>query len=235
MNRKRRNYNHPWQVTPARAIAIQNNLRRKIITRDDLGVVATVAGVDVGFVDAGRVTRAAVALLAFPSLQVRETTVAERRTVFPYVPGLLSFRELPAVLEALDKLATPPDLIICDGQGYAHPRRCGIACHLGVVTGIPTIGVGKTRLLGTHQRVPNRRGAWQPLYDGAECIGAVVRTRVDVKPVYVSVGHRISLPTAIDLVLRCTPRYRLPETTRQAHRLASERGMPRPVSSSRKY
>jgi len=121
----------------------------------------------------------------------------------------------------MEKLSAAPDLVLCDGQGYAHPRRFGIACHLGVVAGIPAIGVGKTRLLGKHKPVPNRRGRWQSLLDDGECIGAVLRTRVDVKPVYVSVGHRISLPTAVEYVMRCTPRYRLPETTRQAHRHAS--------------
>jgi deoxyribonuclease V len=137
------------------------------------------------------------------------------------VPGLLSFRELPTLLKALEKLKSRPDMVLCDGQGLAHPRRFGIACHLGLATGIPAIGVGKTRLLGAHKPVRNRRGAWQPLLDGDECIGAVLRTRVDVKPVYVSIGHRVSLSTAIDYVLRCAPRYRLPETTRQAHRHAS--------------
>ena len=212
---------HPWRVTPQQAISIQNELRHQIITQDDFGEINTVAGVDVGYENSGRATRAAVVVLEFPALSVREVAVSRCRTTFPYVPGLLSFRELPAVLKALKKLKARPDMVLCDGQGLAHPRRCGIACHLGLVTGIPAIGVGKTRLLGTHPPVPNRRGAWLPLLDGDDCIGAVVRTRVDVKPIYVSIGHRIDLVTAIDYVLRCAPRYRLPETTRQAHRLAS--------------
>lgn len=212
---------HPWRVTSQQAIAIQNELRHQIITQDDFDEINTVAGVDVGYENSGTTTRAAVVVLEFPALTVRETAVARCRTTFPYVPGLLSFRELPAVLKALQKLKSRPDMVVCDGQGRAHPRRFGIACHLGLVTGIPAIGVGKTRLLGTHKPVPNRRGAWQPLLDGDECIGAVLRTRVGVKPVYVSIGHRITLGTAIAYVLRCAPRYRLPETTRQAHRLAS--------------
>lgn len=212
---------HPWQVTPQQAIALQNELRHKIITQDDFGEINTVAGVDVGYENAGRITRAAVVVLEFPALIVREVAVARCRTTFPYVPGLLSFRELPAVLKAIEKLKSRPDLLLCDGQGLAHPRRFGIACHLGLVTDIPAIGVGKTRLLGTHKPVPNRRGAWQPLQDKDACIGAVLRTRVDVKPIYVSIGHRVTLSTAIDYVLRCAPRYRLPETTRVAHRLAS--------------
>ena len=202
-------------------MTMQKELCRQVITQDDFGEINTVAGVDVGYANAGRTTRAAVAVLEFPALTVREVAVASCRTTFPYVPGLLSFRELPAALKALEKLHTWPDMVLYDGQGYAHPRRFGIACHLGVVTGLPAIGVGKTRLLGTHTSVPNRRGAWQPLMDKNECIGAVLRTRVDVMPVYVSIGHRISLRTAVAYVLRCTLRYRLPETTRLAHRYAS--------------
>ena len=212
---------HDWQVTPQEAIAMQKELSRRVIKQDALGKVNTVAGVDVGYENAGMTTRAAVVVLEFPALTVREVAVARCKTTFPYVPGLLSFRELPAVLQALEKLKSPPDMVLCDGQGYAHPRRFGIACHLGVVTGIPSIGVGKTRLLGVHKPVTNTRGDWQPLLDEDECIGAVLRTRVDVKPVYVSIGHRILLTTAIAYVMRCTPRYRLPETTRQAHRHAS--------------
>ena len=212
---------HDWQVTPHQAIAIQNELCPQIIMQDNFGKIKTVAGVDVGYVNAGRSARAAVVVLDFPDLTVRKVVIAKSRTAFPYVPGLLSFRELPTVLRSLEKLHTLPDMVLYDGQGYAHPRRFGIACHLGVVTGIPAIGVGKTRLLGTHKPVANKRGAWQPLLDKGECIGAVLRTRVDVKPVYVSIGHRISLETAIDYVLCCTTRYRLPETTRQAHRHAA--------------
>jgi len=212
---------HDWNVNPQQAIAIQNELRSRIIRHDDFGEIRTVAGVDVGYENSGRTTRAAVVVLDFPALTEREVAIARCKTTFPYVPGLLSFRELPAVLKAMEKLSAAPDLVLCDGQGYAHPRRFGIACHLGVVAGIPAIGVGKTRLLGKHKPVPNRRGRWQSLLDDGECIGAVLRTRVDVKPVYVSVGHRISLPTAVEYVMRCTPRYRLPETTRQAHRHAS--------------
>jgi deoxyribonuclease V len=137
------------------------------------------------------------------------------------VPGLLAFRELPAVLAALAGLKTAPDIILCDGQGIAHPRRFGSASHLGVLLDVPTIGVGKTRLVGRYDEPPDVKGAWTPLLDGAETIGAVLRTRAGVRPVYVSTGHRVSLETAIELTLACTTRYRLPETTRQAHRLAS--------------
>jgi len=212
---------HGWNVSPREAIAIQERLRSQVIDRDRSGRIETVAGVDVGFEREGRVTRAAVAVLDLAELRLIDTVVARRKTGFPYVPGLLSFREIPAVLEALHRLRGRPDLILCDGQGRAHPRRFGLACHLGVITGQPTIGVAKSRLVGTHDPVPDRRGAWVPLHDGGDVVGAVLRTRVGVKPVFVSVGHRVSLERALELTLACTPRYRLPETTRQAHRLAS--------------
>lgn len=210
-----------WPTTVAAARAVQQQLRHRVVVRDRLRAPRTVAGIDVGFENDGQIARAAVVALDFPGLTVHEQVVARRKVRFPYVPGYLSFREIPVVLAALAKLRVRPDLLLCDGQGYAHPRRFGIASHLGVVTGIPSIGVAKSRLIGTHRAPALRRGAWAPLYDGAEVIGAVLRTRAGVKPLYVSIGHRISLETAIDLVLQCAPKYRLPETTRAAHRLAS--------------
>ncbi len=176
---------------------------------------------DIGFENDGATTRAAVALLRFPELTLHEYAISRRPTTFPYVPGLLSFREVPAALDALAKLAETPDLLLCDGQGYAHPRRFGLACHLGLLSGLPAIGVAKTLLTGRHDPVPDEQGAWQPLTDRGEVIGAVLRTRPRTKPIYISVGHRISLASAIDYTLRCTRSYRLPETTRWAHRLAS--------------
>jgi deoxyribonuclease V len=210
-----------WPTDVAGARAVQEALRTQVVREDRLGRVGTVAGVDVGFEDGGETTRAAVAVLAFPSLEPVAQAISRSPTVFPYVPGYLSFRELPAVLEALAQLEAAPDLILCDGQGLAHPRRFGLACHLGVLTDIPAIGVAKSRLIGRHDELPPDKGAWVPLLDKDETIGAVVRTRSNVSPVYVSTGHRVSLATAIDYTLRCTTRYRLPETTRHAHRLAS--------------
>ena len=212
---------HDWNVSPREAIAIQNRLRRYIRAHDRVRTPARVAGIDVGFEDQGRTTRAAVVILDFPSLSLEETATARVPTRFPYVPGLLSFREIPAILAAMDRLQRSPDLLLCDGQGLAHPRRFGLACHLGLLLGLPAIGVGKTRLTGSHAQVAESKGAWTPLLDGEEVIGAVLRTRTGVKPVYVSVGHRISLERAIHYVLACTTRYRLPETTRLAHRYAS--------------
>jgi len=210
-----------WPTDVAAARAVQERLRDRVIRVDALGPVHTIAGVDVGFEDGGRTTRAAVAVLGFPGLEMLDQSIRRRPTCFPYVPGYLSFRELPAVLQALEALARPPDLLLCDGQGLAHPRRFGLACHLGVLTDLPCIGVAKSRLIGEHAQLPAEKGSWVPLEDAGETIGAVVRTRTGVSPVYVSIGHRVCLVTAVDFVLRATRRYRLPETTRQAHRLAS--------------
>lgn len=212
---------HPWPRTVAQARALQERLRGHVVARDRLGAVRAVAGIDVGFEDGGRITRAAVVVLDFPALTLREQAIARVPTRFPYVPGYLSFREIPAALAALAKLKARPDLLLCDGQGLAHPRRFGLACHLGVLTGIATIGVAKSRLIGEHATLPRAKGSRVPLRDGSEVIGTVLRTRAGVRPLYISVGHRVSLKTAIRYVLRCTPRYRLPETTRLAHHLAS--------------
>ncbi|WP_017721526.1 deoxyribonuclease V [Kamptonema formosum] len=215
------NQRHSWPLTIEEAIAIQELLRQSVIAEDQLGPVRYVAGVDVGYDLAENMTQAAVAVLSFPDLHLAGHAIARRPTTFPYIPGFLSFREVPAVLDALEKLSLTPDLLLCDGQGIAHPRRFGIACHLGVLTNIPAIGVAKSLLVGTHDELPQRRGSWQPLTHRGETVGAVLRTRCGVKPVYISTGHRISLTAAIDCVMRCTPKYRLPETTRWADKLAS--------------
>ncbi len=212
---------HRWNLNPAEAIALQRELRDRLILTDQLGAVQRVAGVDVGFEADGTVTRAAVAVLRFPELELLETAIARRPTEFPYIPGLLSFRELPAVLEALEQLRAAPDLLLCDGQGIAHPRRMGIASHLGLLVNIPSIGVAKTRLYGQHGAPPEQRGGWTPLQADGEVIGAALRSRPGCRPLYISSGHRVSLETALDYVMRCCTRYRLPETTRHAHRLAS--------------
>ncbi len=212
---------HPWVQTVAEARLIQNQLRSQVITTDKISTVNYVAGVDVGFKDNYRTTQAAVVVLGFPQLQVVEKAVSQCPTTFPYIPGFLSFREIPALLQALAKIKITPDLILCDGQGLAHPRRFGLACHLGVLLDLPTIGVAKSLFVGEHEAVGREKGSWQPLQYEGDTIGAVVRSRTDVKPIYVSIGHRLSLATAIDYVLHCTPKYRLPETTRQADKLAS--------------
>ncbi|MBD2091818.1 deoxyribonuclease V [Microcoleus sp. FACHB-1515] len=212
-----------WPTTAADAVVLQNKLRSSIITTDQLREVRYVAGVDAGYEDDGEITRAAVAVLSFPDLKLQEQAIAHRPTTFPYVPGFLSFREVPAVLAALEQLTITPDLLLCDGQGLAHPRRFGIACHLGLLVDLPAIGVAKSRLIGTHAELSEEKGAWVPLIDKKETIGAVLRTRSRTNPLYISIGHRISLETAIDYVLRCTPKYRLPETTRIADKLASNR------------
>lgn len=215
-------FTHTWDLSPAEARRLQEELQGQVVHEDlATGPPARVAGIDIGFERNGAVTRAAAVVLGYPGLEVVDKAIARRPTRFPYVPGLLSFRECPAALAALDRLTASADVLVCDGQGYAHPRRFGLACHLGLLTGIPSIGVAKSRLIGDHEPVPETKGAWVPLRDRGETVGAVLRTRSGIKPVFVSVGYGFTLATAVDLVLGLTPRYRLPETTRQAHRLAS--------------
>ncbi len=215
---------HAWDISPAQALAIQRELAVRVERNDQFDKPRYVAGVDVGFEDAGRTARAAAVVLEFPSLQPVAQELSRCPALFPYVPGLLSFREVPAILKALNRLPVAPDVILCDGHGIAHPRRFGLASHLGVLLERPTLGVAKTRLAGFCKRTPRQRGDFVALTDGDETIGAVLCTRSGCKPVYVSTGHRVALPSAIDLVLACAPRYRLPETTRLADRLASARG-----------
>jgi deoxyribonuclease V len=210
---------HPWEVSTSEAKEIQLRLRHKLSTKPELGIVSTVAGVDVGVKN--KVTRAAVVVLSYPELEPIDRSVAEMQVTMPYVPGLLSFREGAVVLSACEELDTEPDLFIFDGHGYAHPRRFGIASHMGVILDKPSIGCAKSRLCGTHGEPAPEAGAHVPLCDGDEVIGAVVRTRDRVSPVYVSIGHRLDLETAIGYVLGCCKGDRLPETTRHAHRLAS--------------
>lgn len=203
------------------AVALQQQLRQQIVCDDRFDPVQRVAGVDVSVERQGDLGYAAVIVLRLSDMQVEEQAVVSAPVRFPYVPGLLGFREVPIVLEALNHLSQLPDVLLCDGQGIAHPRRFGLACHLGLLTDIPSIGVAKSRLCGHHAPVADERGAWVPLYDGAEVIGAVLRSRPGTKPLYVSPGHRVSLMSAIQLVMCCVTHYRLPEPTRLAHQLIS--------------
>ncbi len=215
------NITHSWDLSPSEAIALQEKLRQKVTLFDQFTPPKRIAGVDVGFEKSGEITRAAIAVLDFPGLKPVEESVARVPTRFPYIPGLLSFREIPAILQAFNQLSKRPEMLLCDGQGYAHPRRFGLACHLGLLLDIPAIGVAKSRLIGKYEGLPLEKGAWVPLVDKAETIGAVLRTRTGVNPLYISTGHRVSLQSAIHYVLAATTRFKLPETTRAAHRLAS--------------
>ncbi|SEU06109.1 deoxyribonuclease V [Nonomuraea wenchangensis] len=209
---------HPWPDTVEEAEAVQDRLRPQV----ELSGPASfdlVAGLDVHYYGDGELT-AAVVVMDAGTLAVAEQVVVRGKAAFPYVPGLFAFRELPALVEALERLTVTPDLLVCDGYGLAHPRGFGLACHLGVLTGLPALGVGKTPFVGTHEPPGPERGDWTPItYDGA-VVGRALRTRPGVKPVYVSQGHRVSLDTVTDQVLRLTPRYRLPEPIRRADHLA---------------
>jgi deoxyribonuclease V len=213
---------HPWRVSYREAVAIQERLRGRVRAVPLERAPRLVAGTDVAYSRATHRMYAAVVVLDAATLDEveRATAIAEAR--WPYIPGLFSFREMPPLLEALREVRRAPDLFLVDGQGFAHPRRFGLACHLGLIVDRPTIGCAKTRLLGEHRAVGPRRGDVAVLEDGGEVIGAVLRTREAVTPVYVSVGHRIDLDGAAAQVLALAPRYRLPEPIRRAHRLTTE-------------
>jgi deoxyribonuclease V len=218
-------YEHRWDLTPDEAQTLQIELATKVEETDgfDPATVRTVAGVDVAWWKEGEQEKGRVALvvLSLPDLASVEQVVVEQEPTFPYVPGLFSFREAPLVLAALKRLSTPPDVLMLDGQGRAHPRRFGLACHVGLLTGIPTIGVAKSLLSGKYEDLADTEDATAPLVDNGETVGMALRSRVGAKPVFVSVGHKVSLPTAIAVVRRCLRGYRLPETTRQADILAA--------------
>jgi deoxyribonuclease V len=200
---------------------MQEALRSRVIVATGPRSPAAVAGLDVAY-DGDRLA-AAVVVLDPNDLSVLDTAVVTGEPAFPYVPGLFAFREVPSLLDALDRLTVRPDVLVCDGHGMAHPRRFGLASHLGVLTGIPSFGVGKTRLLGAWEPVGPERGDRSALVDAGETVGAVLRTQSRVKPVFVSVGHLMDLDSACDLTLRLAPRYRLPETTRAADHACRDR------------
>lgn len=211
-----------WKLTENEAIQLQKKLAGKVIKEDQLGEIKLIAGVDVAYSKESDQLIAAVIILNTDTLEVIESVTAEDKEQFPYIPGLFSFRELPSLSKAFAKLKNKPDLVVCDGQGYAHPRRFGLACHLGVIFDIPAIGCGKTRLLGEHSTLDTKRGADTPLIDNGEIVGNVLRTQTGINPVYVSIGHRISLKTATEWILNLSPKYRLPETTRQSDQLVKK-------------
>ena len=217
---------HRWNVSYAEAVAIQNELRERVSFKPVRREASTIAGADVSIKRGSSRIFAAVAVLKLPSLEPLEYAVAEGKAEFPYIPGLLSFRESPIVLQAFQRLSREPDILMCDGQGVAHPRGLGLASHLGLLLDIPSIGCAKSRLCGTHEEAGPNVGDYAPLKLKGRTVGAVLRTRTGVKPVYVSVGHMINLRGAIRTVLRCGAGYRIPEPTRAAHHIvgAARRG-----------
>lgn len=210
-----------WPTTEEQARAVQDDLRRQVVLDEPGPPAGTghVTGVDVAYDDERDLVVAAAVVLDAATLEVVAEATAVGRVSFPYVPGLLAFREIPAVLAALEALPAPPGLVVCDGYGLAHPRRFGLASHLGVLTQLPTIGVAKNPFTFTYEEPGARRGSASPLLAGAEEVGRALRTRDAVKPVFVSVGHRTTLDTACAHTLALTPEYRLPETTRRADSL----------------
>jgi deoxyribonuclease V len=217
-NRIMRVFNlHRWDLTTAEAREVQLKLASKVSRIDEITSPRFIAGVDISVDRIRGVARGAVVVLNYPELKVVENRVVEGKVDFPYVPGLLSFREAPLTLAAFERLEVAPDLVLFDGQGIAHPRRLGLASHLGLFLDAPTIGCAKSRLCGTHAMLGSEVGSYAELVDGDELIGAALRTKAGVKPVYVSIGHKVDLESAIRWVMRCCRGYRLPEPTRLAH------------------
>ena len=222
MSSSNANIYHPWNLSPQEAAALQQKLARQIRQKRLVPkrAIKTVAGIDTHY-HKGRATAAAVRM-RMSDLKTLEYATAVQQVAFPYVPGLLSFRESPVALNAIKKLSLLPDVLICDGQGIAHPRRFGLACHVGLLAAIPSIGCAKTWLTGRYSKPGRDKGDYSHLRDSGEVIGAVVRTRKDVRPLFVSVGYQISLQDSIEIVLRCCGRYRLPEPLRLAHQIAGD-------------
>ena len=222
---------HEWRVDVAGARGIQRGLAAGVVRCGTIGEPALVAGADISGEDAGGMVRAAVVVLSHPDLEVVDMSVVTLRPGFPYVPGLLSFREVPLLLAAFEGITAVPDVLIADAQGIAHPRRLGLASHLGLFLDMPTIGCAKSILCGRHGELGEERGDHAPLVDGDEVIGAALRTRRGVKPVYVSIGHKVDLESAMRCVLEYCRGYRLPEPTRLAH-LAAAGKLPRSPESA---
>lgn len=212
---------HSWDVSPQEAMAIQCTLRSQLRLHGT-GPFATVAGIDVAYDKRSKLMFAGVVVMSDDGRELLDCATATANADFPYIPGLLSFREIPAVIEAWQQLKTMPDCLICDGHGFAHPRRFGLACHLGLLLDRPSIGCAKSLLVGTHQEPRVRRGSIAPLMDQDEQIGVVLRTKDGVAPVFVSQGDRISLDAAVQTVLATCRGYRLPEPQRRAHLLVTK-------------
>lgn len=212
---------HPWDVSPKEAIEIQNKLRSRIVIAPFKKDVKKIAGVDASYSKRDQTMWAAVVVMDMQSLQTIEKGWYKEVVRYPYIPGLLSFREIPTILKALKDLKDEPDLILCDGQGIAHPRRMGIAAHLGLILDIPTIGCAKNLLIGNSKAPPDRKGSFTYIRYKKEIVGASLRTREGVKPVYISPGYGIDLEGSISIIMRCITKYRLPEPIREAHRLSN--------------
>jgi len=219
---------HEWEVSTARAREIQLSLAKRVVTNRQVVTPCLVAGVDISAPDAQGIARGTVVILRYPEFELVEVQVATGKMEFPYIPGLLSFRESPLILAACEMLHNVPDLVLIDGQGVAHPRRFGLASHVGLFLDLPAIGCAKSILCGRHEPLGEEAGAHADLLDDGEPIGAALRTKSRVKPVYVSVGHRIDLDSALEWVMKCCRGYRLPEPTRLAHLAAAGRLMLEP-------
>ena len=222
LKEKRPAFQHAWDLPPKKAIELQKQLARRVVRKSCIRIrsIKTVAGIDTSY--RSNMACAAVMVLSLKNLELMEYKTAILPVEFPYIPGLLSFREGPAVIKALQKLKTRPDILLFDGQGIAHQRRLGIASHIGILLDLPAVGCAKSKLVGQYEEPKNRRGSYTYLREADKTIGAVVRTRTGVRPVFVSTGHRVNLRDCIKLVLKCNKGFRLPEPIRQADRLSRD-------------
>ncbi len=217
---------HSWQLTARQAEKLQLDLAPRVCREGKLSSPRLIAGADISAPNPSGLARAAVVILTYPEFEIVETKIAEGKPAFPYIPGLLSFRESPLVLAAWQKLSVTPDLLLVDGQGIAHPRRFGIASHLGLLLDIAAIGCAKSRLCGIHGQVSLQAGSYAELKDKGEVIGVALRTKTDAAPVYVSIGHKVDLHSAIEWTIKCCRNYRLPEPSRLAHLAAGNKNLP---------
>ncbi len=213
---------HSWKLTAAKAIEVQRRLQKKIVLRGTLDNVGLVAGADVSFLRDDPIGFAAVVVLTFPQLELVEIATASGPLEFPYIPGLLTFREGPLLVKAFRKIRSVPDVVLFDGHGIAHPRRFGLACHMGLVLDLPAIGCAKTILVGDYKQPGKQKGSYAALHHGYFTLGRVLRTRRSVKPIFVSPGHKISVPLATSFSLTCSPNHRIPEPTRLAHKTVND-------------
>ncbi len=212
---------HPWNVTPDEAIKIQNKLRDLVKVENLKTEINYIAGADISFDKGSNVVYAGIAVLKFPELEEIERSLVIMEVSFPYIPGLLSFRESPALIKAWEKIEVVPDVVVIDGQGIAHPRRFGIASHFGVLIDRPTIGCAKSLLIGKYDEPAEKAGSYSYLYDSGEIVGVALRTRDNVQPVFVSIGHKITLEESIKIILQTVKGFKIPEPTRHAHNLVN--------------
>lgn len=217
-------YQHPWNISAKEAYQIQTQLRNRVnlTVQKPISSIKTIAAADISYSKGSKTLYAALVLVSFPGMAIKAVYYSSAEVTFPYIPGYLSFREIPVLIKIFEKIPEDFDVLLCDGQGIAHPRRFGLACHLGTLLDKAALGCAKSRLMGTHEEPPEHKGGYSILYDGEEAVGAVLRTRSGVKPVFVSPGNQLDISAAREIVMNCVSRYRIPDPLRYAHHYVNE-------------